>query len=127
MRATTTKVVFHADRLGSDPVTVEPEAVNVTRGKEVELILETVGGGGRRATFPSSGAVTWQAPASAGAFGEPARSPAGDRLTVPNRGQTTGDRVVRHGYRVTVEFDGKLYSTQGYPTVDEHPPVGGGG
>ena len=123
----TTKVLLHTDRLAAEPVTVEPEATDFQRGEEIELVLETVGGDGQRARFPSSGAVAWQDPASADAFAEPDRSAAGDRLTLRNRSEAASSQVVRYGYRVTVEFDGKLYSTQGYPTVEEHPPVGGGG
>ncbi|MEM1205391.1 MAG: hypothetical protein AAGN66_19335 [Acidobacteriota bacterium] len=121
--ATKTIVVRFEKRPEGLHFTFEPESTGFHVGDTVELVLADDLGDGVRFAVQEPWILAPEDPP--GRFA-PTRSADGRRVEVRYLGPEV-DAVRKYAYHVHVESQGQVYRSDGYPTVNQHPPIGGGG
>lgn len=117
------QVVFDPSRVDGNPISIVPETIRVIRGQgtEVEFSLTTLGSGGPGATFSPMGPITLADNPADGAL---LKASSTRLLLRPKNTPTVAAQgPVRRPYHVRVEFEGRQYVSQGYPTYEEQSPV----
>ena len=106
-----------ADSPEGPTIALEPEEAHFLTGDAVELVIT----GDAGATFAVD-AVSFDDDGADSRFSR-TRSDDGRRVIVSSSDEPVS--VATYGYRVAVRVAGETIRSTGYPTVNQHPPIGG--
>ena len=115
-------VRFDPARLDSDPISVEPEVVQVARGAETEIDfeLEAARQSDERVEFPSTDFIHVEEDCELTmVYDQPRRV----KLFVRSQ-RRSEDPQVRVPYRIRVAYNGRIYTSSNYPGYEDRGPDG---